>query len=767
MSIVLPRPTKLNFYCILSSIVVLLLVSMNCYGEQTATSEWNITADKITRFQNPESIVAEGNIVLEKREKFPPPPPQQVMDQRAWAELLEEELAETEITPEDLPQDQEMQVRTQIVIKADWVAYDVEKQSIRARGNVSVDTGDDQLRAEEADVNLETETGSFENAVITRKEYDLHLEGKTIKKTGFKTYEIDEGWVITCKINDGEVPPWSFSAAKADIEQEGYAVLKNAKFNIKNVPVFYLPYLVVPVKTQRQTGFLLPELTTSNRDGFGFNLPFFWNISESVDATLFTEYYSDRGFMPGVEFRYFMSAQNKGQLSASYLDDDLSDSDEVEYRADTGFTHTNSTRYWIRAKADHDFGDSWVSRLDIDVVSDRDYLTEFRSGATGFKETKRNYLKTFGRGFANKDEDERESSLKVKKSWGSQTLNMNLIAINDVREVESSPTPLWSLPSIDYTGAEPLFDSSFTFKWDADYVNYWRDEGIGGHRVDLFPRISTPVPVGPYLESRAEVGGRGTLYSLDSFGDAEITGDDSPNRFLFTFNTDLATTLVRDFAIRLDNASVLKHTVRPFIEYDFVTDDEDDLPDFDSVDEDKEQNEITYGVDNFLTLFDGNENHIRRYGYLRAEQSFDLRSDVDDEFSPITLKMGWTPLQKLWFTYKTEIPIEDEDDFTHTFEGYFANSRGDIFTAEYRYNEEENLEQINAFMKARILPQVEASLDIEHSISESETNEGTLALTYLAQCWSVQLKGKYTPTDERIMLMFNLANIGDSLRISY
>ncbi len=766
----LPQTKGLKHLFILQTLVLLaiILVSSSSLAESTATAEWNITADKITRFKEPESIIAEGNIVLEKREKIPPKAPRRKAEVSAWAELLEEEVKATELTPDDLPKDRKPKYETKAIIKADWVAYDIENQTIRARGNVSVDTGDDQLFADEAEVDLSKEIGSFGEAVIIRKDYDLHLEGSKIEKTGVKTYRIENGWVITCKIGMDEIPPWSFSSSEATVEQEGYAILKNAKFNIRNVPVFYTPYLVVPVKTQRQTGFLTPELSNSSRDGFGFNIPFFWNISESVDMTFYAEYFSDRGIMPGLEFRYIMDDQSKGKFNANYLDDDLSDPDELNYRADTGFTHTNTDRYWIRGKVDHDFGNNWISRLDIDFISDQDYLDEFTSGATGFNDSQKTYLNTFGRGFENQDDEERQNTFKLLKTWDGSSLNIDFVAIDDVREVEASPTPLMQLPSIEYTGALPVYDTPLTFEWDTDYVYYWREEGVGGHRLDLFPRLSAPVPVGPYLESRAELGGRGTLYSVDTFGDGVFEGDDNPTRFLFTFNTDIATSLIRDYSFKQEGSSYLRHSVRPFVEYTYISDDDqDDLPNLDSVDRIEEVSAITYGIDSFLNLLGMNEQRIRQYGFLRVNQSYDLLSDSETDFTPIDLKIGWTPLKKLWFVYKADIPVEGENTSTHGFEGYFSNSRGDIFAAEYRYNEEEDLEQINGYIKSRILPKIEAELKIEYSIAEEETNEGIATLTYLAQCWSVQLKGKYTPTDERIMLVFNLANIGTPLSISY
>lgn len=768
----LPHLTGSRYIYVFLMLFFLSFFVSNCFAESATTSEWKISADKITRFQDPESIVAEGNIVLEKREKLPPKPPKKAETRSDWSELLEEETVVEEFTPKELEKDQELRIVTKVVIKADWIAYDIKKQSIRARGNVSITSGDDQLFADEAELDLKKETGSFTGAKIVRKEHDLHLEGKKITKTGLKTYHIEDGWVITCKVEEGETPPWSFASSDTTVEQDGYAVLKHARFNIKGVPVFYTPYMVVPIKNTRQTGLLFPEFSNSSRDGYGFGLPLFINISDSTDMTFYPEYYSKRGFKPSVDFRYVVNSANKGSFTATYLEDDLSDPSETEYYLDTNFTHTNSERYWLRGKSDHDFDNGWITRLDIDVVSDRDYLTEFSSGLTGFKGSQASYLSTFGRGFEVASDDQRQNTLKFLKSWNSSSLNINFLAINDVRVIESSPTPLWKLPSLDYTGSLAIGESNFTFDWDADYVNYWRENGVGGHRLDLFPRLSTPIPLGSYLESRAEVGIRETLYSVDTFGDGVWTQDDSPNRLLYTFHADIATTLARDYKLDSQDYSALSHSIRPYIEYDYIPEeDQTDQPFFDSIDRIEETNAITYGVDTFFDLYTGKKGNksklSRQYGYLKIFQSYDLSSEnSDDPFSPIDIKLGWKPLQKMNIVYKVEIPIEDEDFSSQTFEGSFANSRGDTFSLEYRDNEEEDVEQINAYFKAQLFSNIMAKFKIEHSLTEDETNEGILALTYQALCWSITLEGDYSPTDTRIMIIFNLANLGSPVELS-
>ena len=479
-------------------------------AENVSTEEWNISADKVVRFEDPSSVVATGNVILEKKKRI------QTSVRKptaftSWSELLEEAPVNEQITADEAEKVAEPVYKTTVSIYADWVAYDVELQTIKAKGNVRIESAGDELQADEGTVNLTTETGKFTDAVILRQDKSLHLEGKTIEKTGVDTYNINDGWVITCKVDKGETPPWSFSAAKTEITQGGYAILKHAKFNIKDIPVLYTPYLIVPVKDSRQTGFLFPEFSNSSNNGFGFNLPLFVNLSESADVTLYPEYYTDRGFMPGLDFRYVASAKDKGMFSINYLDDQLSDPSETEYYEDTGYTHDNSDRYWIRGKADHDFGE-WQSRVDVDIVSDQDYLSEFNSGITGFENSHDTYLETFGRGFENETDTERQNSLKVLRSWGGMSLETNFLAINEANtNASDTDTPLWKLPSVDYTGTLPLGETSLAFDWNAGYVNYWREDGVGGQRVDLRPALSAPIPLGSYLESRAESALRDTF----------------------------------------------------------------------------------------------------------------------------------------------------------------------------------------------------------------------------------------------------------------
>lgn len=757
------------------------------HAEKVSTEKWNISADKLLRYESPNSIVAQGNVILEKKEPYTPPRPASELQKSSWDELLEEDVKQPEKSADEIAREVVPEYRTTVTIGADWIVYDVEMETIKAKGNVKIVTNEDQLYAREANLSLASETGQFTDATVVRKELSMHLEGKTIEKTGFNTYRVIDGWVITCKVEEGETPPWSFASADADVKQGGYAELRHATFRIRNVPVFYLPYVIVPAKNTRQSGFLFPEFSSSNNGGFGMNLPFFLNISDSADLTLFPEYYIERGFMPGAEFRYVSDVTDKGMFTGSFLDDALSDPSETEYYEETGYTHDNSERYWLRGKADHSFGE-WQTRLDLDIVSDQDYLREFDAGVTGFDSTYTRYLKTFGRGFQNETDFFRQNSLKAQRSWSGMSLEANLLAIDDVRtNAPDTNTPLWKLPNVIFSGAQPIGESTFTVDWNADYVDYWREDGVGGHRVDLRPSISAPVPLSVYLESRAEVGVRNTFYSVESYGDAQWEEDDTQNRFFPEFETEVATTLEREFFFGGGDTASFAHQIRPFVRYGYIPDvDQDDLPQFDSIDRIDDRNAITYGVDNFFNVFDDSSKSfdaIRQAASLRVEQYYDLRDERSDEpFGPVHAKLIWNPMERTAVNYKTYYDVYDSTFLKHSFSGEYSNSRGDVIALEYSFNEAtttendtiyddldqilQETEQINFRGRTQIWNRWFAGAEVQHSISQDETNRARGSLTYQALCWSVQFETRYTPEDTSYLVLFNLANIGSPFGVS-
>lgn len=718
-------------------------------GVPIAQPRWEATADRMLRYEDPPMLIAEGNVVLQKRDKQP--------------------LADAgHDNSETVAEDGEGQILT--TIRADSVIFDITRNQVKARGNILIDIGDERLAARSGHLNLQDATGYFEDAVIVRQSKDIRLEGRAIRKTGERTYQIEDGWVVTCKLEEGETPPWSFAAADTEITDGGYAFLKHATFRIKDVPVLYLPVMVLPAKHERQTGFLMPLFSTSSRDGFSVETPFFIDLSPSADLTLFPRYFDERGFMMGIEGRYVLSDTSKGIFRGHFLDDNLSPSDgrNLESR----YSHTNSDRYWLRGKVDQDIG-SWVTRLDVDVVSDRDYLREFSSGSTDFSDNNELFLDAFGRGFVGKTYLYRDNTLAALRTWDNgMSFQADFLAVNDISKknyTADDPSQAWKLPSFNFAGLLPIFDPKTldtNFAWNANYTHFWREKGVRGQRLDLMPSLQAAVPINSYLEASVGGGIRDILYLLDDNGATDWQNEDTENRFLYNFNAEIATTLMRDFDLRAGDTTGLNHLMRPFISYEYQEiPDKKLLPDFDDVDDIEDENAIYYGISNFFTT-QGERNgrtFERDLAFVKIKQGYDLRSEKNDRpLTPVRLESGFYPLEGLRLMYKTRVDMYGEGAYYHAVDGSYHNDRGDKISIDYRYDEENDINSVSGKLWCHLPGNLIAGYSLERAIKQDETIEERFRLVFHQPCWAMELAYDSTPGDETFMVFFHLANIGSA-----
>ena len=195
------------------------------------------------------------------------------------------------------------------------------------------------------------------------------MKVKKLEKKGSSDYIVKEGSFTTC---DGATPDWKITGKDLDVTLEGYGTLKHGFFYIKDIPVFYLPWLIYPAKRERQTGFLMPSTASSSLRGIDFRLPFFLNISPSVDATISPRFCSRRAFQTGLEFRYNPSDDLKGRFYGEYTYDWKygPPSDPVKnlfyalWRHDQDLSGAARLKTNVQWVSDRNYFDIWGGRFD-------------------------------------------------------------------------------------------------------------------------------------------------------------------------------------------------------------------------------------------------------------------------------------------------------------------------------------------------------------------------------------------------------------------
>lgn len=131
----------------------------------------------------------------------------------------------------------------------------------------------------------------------------FRLEGDEITRVQGNDYEARNALFTPCFCESGESPAWAFRADRVEAQVGGYADLHHPVLEIKGIPVLYLPYLKVPLKDRRQSGFLLPTVGFEKRSGNTFSQPIYLDFGNDADATFITDVYENRGTRLGLEYR--------------------------------------------------------------------------------------------------------------------------------------------------------------------------------------------------------------------------------------------------------------------------------------------------------------------------------------------------------------------------------------------------------------------------------------------------------------------------------
>lgn len=201
-------------------------------------------------------------------------------------------------------------------LTADYIKLNLANRTVEAKGNCVYYSTETTVHCEELHFNLDTRAGSIIGGKVSNGAF--LLSGKRINKLGDGKFQTHEAEYTTCRDCPGS---WSFVGKDVDMAFGGYAYMSNVTAKIKDTPVFWLPYLVIPIKTERQTGLLFPRLGYSQRDGFRLFQPFFWAISRSTDMTIGGGNFSERGLRAEVEGRYVLSPKSDGVINYYYNQD--------------------------------------------------------------------------------------------------------------------------------------------------------------------------------------------------------------------------------------------------------------------------------------------------------------------------------------------------------------------------------------------------------------------------------------------------------------
>jgi LPS-assembly protein len=684
--------------------------------------------------------------------------PQQVIGQAIRFELEPDYKAEGPITMEadKLTYDQqggfislEGTVRIfyqNTTLQADKVIFYDKTRDVAAEGGVVLTEGEDILRCDRLEFNVDTKKGTVYQGRLFLKKKNFHITGSKAEKLGEQEYRVYDATLTSC---DARVPYWKFTAKRLDVEIEGYAEGWWPGFKVKDIPVLYFPWAMFPLKRERQSGFLFPGFGSSSKWGPELSIPFYWAIAPNQDATFYLERIGDargRGFKEGAEYRYAWSKQAQGQIKGFYIWDERED----------------RSRWSIFADHDQTFPGRYYIKADVNWVSDKDYPVDFSEDIPGEA-----LIDAWSR-------RQLESTLVLGKDWEWGALGTEFSYFRDL-DFDTNPddptfddnrATMQRLPQTTFFLYQDQFlNTPLFYEMEAEGTHFWREELpqyplvslpddhiLKGGRIDLQPRLSVPLKPFDMVRFEPWVGYRETIYFPN---DPMGRYDDVTSREMYEAGASLGTTISRVFPLKAGKVQGLKHIIEPELVYEYIPRvDQWDNPFFDEKDRISRFNGIRWILTNYVIGKEvGADGEVTypEYLYLKMQQGYNFSPDfsldpllfypeerqylsnlvAEARISPFTWLSGtmdleYNPHQRRLDVLNTGVDVTDK--------------RGDHLDVEYRFSERHEIESINTYLTIRTIDPLDFYFAYRHNLRDKTRIETVYGLDYRHQCWEISLR---------------------------
>lgn len=224
-------------------------------------------------------------------------------------------------------------IRDNEEVYADTIQFNQETQFVKARGRVRYQYGEYFVRADAIDLDLKHKTGVIINGNLTNGTFALR--GSRMEQIGEDRFLVKDYDYTTCL----DCPnSWEIAGSEVDFTLENYAFIKDFMFKVKDASLIWFPYLIMPIKSKRQSGLLFPRFGVSQSFGAYFIQPTFWAINDWSDMTVGLGYLSKAGARLEWEGRYAITNRSAGLFNFFMTKDDQVPRTNFRYAAKAELT---------------------------------------------------------------------------------------------------------------------------------------------------------------------------------------------------------------------------------------------------------------------------------------------------------------------------------------------------------------------------------------------------------------------------------------------
>ncbi|QDD06585.1 LPS-assembly protein LptD [Candidatus Methylopumilus planktonicus] len=447
-------------------------------------------------------------------------------------------------------------------IKAEVIEYDQISEKLITQGNTSIDLEKISLSGTKLNYRLSDQTGKMEDATfniksdkkeetivqkgiqVTKRYYDFRGDAKAIFFEGENKTKLESSRLTTCEVDSND---WYIKSKSMEIDTKKDQVkASHASLDFKGVPIFYMPSTSFSLNKNRQSGFLSSTFGTTSKSGFEFRVPYYFNISPNMDATLTARYLGKRGPLADGEFRY-LTENYSGINQLQYMNHDQSSGQD--------------NRYFLKLNHQHQFGRGWSGSYDLQKVSDNTYFSDL---ATMIQVTSVVNLPQ-----------------RVNLNYSGDIWKLNLLTEKYQTLTNASNSPYQRLPQVNLSGKKDYdnfildLKSQWTlFERDDKFASTFTDaQKITGSRFTMTPAITIPL-TSEYGYIKPKVSANIRSYNLNN------STDNNKDIVTPIFSLDSGVYLDRNINFLNQNYT---NTLEPRLFYVYIPyKDQSVLPNFDS-----------------------------------------------------------------------------------------------------------------------------------------------------------------------------------------
>lgn len=414
------------------------------------------------------------------------------------------------------------------VIVADEIQYDEAKDLVTAKGNITLfEPSGEVTFADEMELTGDLKAGVIANVRIILADGARLAAAEADRTEGNKTtaHKAVYSPCFLCPTDPDTPLLWQVKAVKVVHQQDDKIIeFYDARLEIADVPVFYLPYFYTPDPTvKRKSGFLIPTVGQSSDLGFLTQIPYYWVISPYSDMTITPWFMTEEGVLLEAEYRQRLQhgkIRTEGMITRDSRD---------------------QIRGFINSQIRYDIDETWRAGIDARrttnstfprTYGDLEARTLTQQGyAEGFFGN--DYLSANAIAFQGLDDEDKQSQIPVAAPWidyqyvsrpdrlgGITNVRLDGLALtrddgNDTRRLSARAN--WQLPFAGpigdiYTVSLALWGDGYDVS-DLQLTNGSDFNGTQGRVVPMgslswsLPLISTGETLTQIIEPRVELVG--------------------------------------------------------------------------------------------------------------------------------------------------------------------------------------------------------------------------------------------------------------------